>query len=141
MSKRLCKMNHREIRSELGDIEKLVTKPNFMCLSCARSSSDKASLCKAKALTASEAIPITVLEPAKTNNQPMLVEMSPKKAKQQKKAQKKAKKRDKKLHKLLKAQRKLVKKQQKLHRQLTKLEQGVLTMTSSPSGEANLALH
>ncbi|RTZ14181.1 hypothetical protein EJ063_17175 [Vibrio aquaticus] len=50
MAKRLCKMNRKQIAENLGDIHRLVVEPKFVCRSCARSSSDNASLCKPAAI-------------------------------------------------------------------------------------------
>lgn len=50
MSKRLCKMNRKQIAANLGDIHRLVVAPKFVCRSCARSSASKDSLCKPAAI-------------------------------------------------------------------------------------------
>jgi len=50
VAKRLCKMNRKQIAENLGDIHRLVVEPKFVCRSCARSSSDNASLCKPAAI-------------------------------------------------------------------------------------------
>lgn len=46
MAKRLCKMNRKQIADSLGEIHRLVSDSKYVCRSCARSSSSKASLCK-----------------------------------------------------------------------------------------------
>ena len=50
MAKRFCKLNRRDITEHLGEIHNLVTEPKFVCRSCARSSADKANLCKPSAI-------------------------------------------------------------------------------------------
>ena len=50
MAKRLCKMNRKQIASNLGDIHRLVVAPKFVCRSCARSSATKNTLCKPAAI-------------------------------------------------------------------------------------------
>ncbi len=50
MNKRLCKLNRHDITSQLGDIHQIVAAPKFLCRSCARSSSDKNTLCKPAAI-------------------------------------------------------------------------------------------
>ncbi|UTT85912.1 hypothetical protein LZI70_06610 [Vibrio pelagius] len=50
MAKRFCKLNRRDITEHLGEIHRLVSEPKFVCRSCARSSADKANLCKPAAI-------------------------------------------------------------------------------------------
>ena len=50
MSKKLCKMNRKQIAESLGEIHRLVVEPKFICRSCTRVSSTKSSLCKAAAI-------------------------------------------------------------------------------------------
>ncbi|MDK9737851.1 hypothetical protein KI655_11095 [Vibrio sp. D404a] len=50
MAKRFCKLNRRDISEHLGEIHRLVSEPKFVCRSCARSSADKANLCKPAAI-------------------------------------------------------------------------------------------
>ncbi|CAM3057139.1 hypothetical protein [Vibrio mytili] len=50
MAKRLCKMNRKQIATNLGDIHRLVVAPKFVCRSCARSSAAKDTLCKPAAI-------------------------------------------------------------------------------------------
>ncbi|MCZ4295921.1 hypothetical protein [Vibrio sinaloensis] len=50
MTKRLCKMNRKQIADSLGEIHRLVSDTKYVCRSCARSSSSKASLCKPSAI-------------------------------------------------------------------------------------------
>ncbi|MGR5298743.1 hypothetical protein ACPV5U_26295 [Vibrio mediterranei] len=50
MSKRLCKLNRRDISDNLGEIHRLVTEPKYLCRSCSRSSVDKSTLCKPAAI-------------------------------------------------------------------------------------------
>ncbi len=50
MAKRLCKMNRKQIATNLGDIHRLVVAPRFVCRSCARSSASKTTLCKPAAI-------------------------------------------------------------------------------------------
>jgi hypothetical protein len=50
MAKRLCKMNRKQIATNLGDIHRLVVAPKFVCRSCARSSASKNTLCKPAAI-------------------------------------------------------------------------------------------
>lgn len=50
MAKRFCKLNRRDINEHLGEIHRLVSEPKFVCRSCARSSADKANLCKPAAI-------------------------------------------------------------------------------------------
>lgn len=50
MAKRFCKLNRRDISDHLGEIHRLVSEPKFVCRSCARSSADKANLCKPAAI-------------------------------------------------------------------------------------------
>ncbi len=50
MTKRLCKMNRKQIATNLGDIHRLVVAPKFVCRSCARSSASKETLCKPAAI-------------------------------------------------------------------------------------------
>lgn len=50
MAKRFCKLNRRDITEHLGEIHRLVSEPKFVCRSCARSSADKANLCKPDAI-------------------------------------------------------------------------------------------
>lgn len=50
MTKRLCKLNRRDIQEHLGDIHRLVAEPKFVCRSCARSADDQSRLCKPAAI-------------------------------------------------------------------------------------------
>lgn len=52
MTKRFCKMDRREIASQLGEIHQLVAAPKYLCRACARASSSKGSLCKPQAIPA-----------------------------------------------------------------------------------------
>ncbi len=50
MAKRLCKMNRKQIASNLGEIHRLLVAPKFVCRSCARASASKETLCKPSAI-------------------------------------------------------------------------------------------
>ena len=54
MVKRLCKYNRSDIADRLGEIHSLVIESKFLCRFCARSSSDKESLCKPFAIPSKE---------------------------------------------------------------------------------------
>ncbi len=136
MSKRLCKMNHRDIRDGLGQIHQLVAQPKFVCSSCARSANDKSSLCKPclipeQARNPGAAVDIVTLAPKPCTNPEKSVS---------KKALKQAKKRDKKLKKVLKSQRKLLKKHRKLEEKLAKVDKRLARYT--PQSESiHIAMH
>jgi len=46
MTKRLCKLNRKEIVEGLGDISAIVSDAKYLCRSCARSCQDRRQLCK-----------------------------------------------------------------------------------------------
>ncbi len=50
MATRLCKMNRKQIATNLGDIHRLVVAPKYVCRSCARASASKNTLCKPAAI-------------------------------------------------------------------------------------------
>ncbi|ENM5919443.1 hypothetical protein CW613_003608 [Vibrio mimicus] len=105
MAKRLCKLSRNEIATSLGEIERLVAEPQFLCRACARVAADKKSLCKPQALSAkSPAANISALSEIDTGVASLLPKGS----------LKKQQKFHKKLEKVLKKQRKLMKKQQQL---------------------------
>lgn len=107
MAKRLCKLSCSEIATSLGEIERLVAEPQFLCRACARVAADKKSLCKPQALSAkSPAANISALSEIETNTG--VASLLPKGS------LKKQQKFHKKLEKVLKKQRKLMKKQQQL---------------------------
>ncbi|MFG0605793.1 hypothetical protein ACF8CX_08690 [Vibrio mimicus] len=107
MAKRLCKLSRNEIATSLGEIERLVAEPQFLCRACARVAADKKSLCKPQALSAkSPVVSIPALSEIETNTG--VVSLLPKGS------LKKRQKFHKKLEKVLKKQRKLMKKQQQL---------------------------
>ncbi|MFV0449359.1 MAG: hypothetical protein ACK5MF_13035 [Vibrio sp.] len=51
MAQRLCKLSRHDITASLSDIHRIVAAPNYLCRSCARSSSDKKRLCKPQAFS------------------------------------------------------------------------------------------
>ncbi|SDH54544.1 hypothetical protein SAMN04488136_11918 [Vibrio xiamenensis] len=134
MSKRLCKMNHRDIRAGLGQIHQLVAQPKFVCSSCARSANDKSSLCKPCLIPEQARKPIVDMVSLAPKSQ-VSVEKNV-----TKKALKQVKKRDKKLKKMLKAQRKLLKKHRKLEAKLAKVDKR-LNRYAPQLDQANLAMH
>lgn len=112
MAQRLCKLSRHDIAASLTDIHRLVAQPKYLCRSCARSSSDKKSLCKPEVFSASTKKSETKVKP-QPSGKPAL-----KAAKKTLKAQKKYQK---KLEKVLKKQRKLAKKQQALQVKFSEL--------------------
>lgn len=52
MAKRLCKLSRKQVAHSLGEIEKLVAEPKFVCRSCARASHSKQHLCKPASIAA-----------------------------------------------------------------------------------------
>lgn len=52
MAKRLCKLSRKQVAHSLGEIEKLVVEPKFVCRSCARASHSKQHLCKPASIAA-----------------------------------------------------------------------------------------
>lgn len=142
MTKRLCKYNRVEIADNLNVIHSLVLQPKFLCRSCARSSSDKQSLCKPTAVpsasshhslscgahaSASEGqtrlLPIEPVSfdadmPSHLANG-LVDKLAVVKAKKSLKKQKKYHKR---LKELAKKQKQLLKKQKKIKKQFAKLE-------------------
>ncbi|MBY6199117.1 hypothetical protein [Vibrio hangzhouensis] len=142
MTKRLCKLNRRDISANLGDIHRLVAEPKYLCRSCSRSSADKSTLCKPAAIppascqnkpleqqqqcgVLAEALPAQSDNVSATSNSKSrrkaratdasnLDTIDKKVAKRAKKALKQQEKAQKKLHKLLKKSQKLARKQSKL---------------------------
>lgn len=108
MAKRLCKLSRNEIATSLGEIERLVAEPQFLCRSCARVAADKKSLCKPQALSAKSPAAPTLSAFSETETSKDVVSLLPKSR------LKKQQKFHKKLEKVLKKQRKLMKKQQQL---------------------------
>ncbi len=112
MNKRLCKLNRHDIASQLGDIHQIVAAPKFLCRSCARSSSDKNTLCKPAAIPSSPAK--LVLEGNKQPSSGVSNGMMAKGKKAAKRSEKQSKKASKKQKKVLKKLEKVLKQQQKL---------------------------
>ncbi|MBF4244784.1 hypothetical protein EA004_06980 [Vibrio anguillarum] len=115
MNKRLCKLNRHDITSQLGDIHQIVAAPKFLCRSCARSSSDKNTLCKPAAIpSVSTKLVSEGKKQLRSGTSNGMTDKGKKAAKrsekQNKKALKKQKKVLKKLEKVLKQQQKLLKK-------------------------------
>ncbi|HFQ5346003.1 hypothetical protein QX226_18260 [Vibrio vulnificus] len=152
MTKRFCKMDRREIASQLGEIHQLVAAPKYLCRSCARASSSKSSLCKPQAIPSlkSKAKPLAVKAstlPSPTsiaeNQRPQtlltaesvsafdinLPSLGKKQLKQAKKALKKQRKYHKKLAKLAKKKVKQLQKREKLEGKLNKYN-GILRVLS-----------
>ena len=119
MVKRFCKMNRQEIAFSLDEINQLVAASDYVCRSCARSSCNKANLCKPIRI---EKAQVQVAD-TKQDEQSVLPTPNKKAFKLAKKGLKKQRKQYKKLNKLLKKQQKLAKKQQKLQRKFEKLTQ------------------
>ncbi|MGL4379677.1 MAG: hypothetical protein ACRCTB_00960 [Vibrio sp.] len=123
MAKRLCKLSRSELVTSLGEIERLVASPQFLCRSCARVAEDKTYLCKPQAIR--RQVSATA---ARTKLSVAVSAVEPKKgaAKQQKF--------DKKLEKLLKKQRKLIKKQHKLASKVEKIHPQPTQPSAQPAG-------
>ncbi|MGL5430562.1 MAG: hypothetical protein ACRC9S_07530 [Vibrio sp.] len=123
MAKRLCKLSRSELVTSLGEIERLVVSPQFLCRSCARVAADKKYLCKPQSLS-SQALATA----ANTKLSVAACAVEPKKGvtKQQKF--------DKKLEKLLKRQRKLIKKQHKLASKVEKIHPQRTQPSAQPAG-------
>jgi hypothetical protein len=132
VTKRLCKLNRREIAENLGQIYSLVSESKFLCRSCARSSHDSDSLCKPAAIppqscllkSDAEKKECTILAgTVVSKDKPMAVSLivSKKEIKKVKKRAKLQKKYIKKLEKVAKMQAKLAKKQKKVEKQLLKI--------------------
>ncbi|BDP28981.1 hypothetical protein [Vibrio vulnificus] len=150
MTKRFCKMDRREIASQLGEIHQLVAAPKYLCRSCARASSSKSSLCKPQAIPSlkSKAKPMSVKaaalpEPIAEGQRPQtlltaesvsafdinLPSLGKKQLKQAKQALKKQRKYHKKLAKLAKKKVKQLQKREKLEGKLNKYN-GILRVLS-----------
>jgi len=112
MAQRLCKLNRHEIAASLTDIHRIVAQPKYLCRSCARSSSDKKTLCKPESFSVSATEQKVKTKPQQSGKSALKV------AKKTLKAQKKYQK---KLKKVLKKQRKLAKKQQALQMKFSEL--------------------
>lgn len=171
MTKRLCKYNRVEIADNLGAIHGLVLQPKFLCRSCARSSSDKQSLCKPAAVPSASAeklfsmdavtpaIHIANLEDNYSDGvslthfsnetvdesrvtKTMVNKTTVTKAK---KSLKKQKKYHKQLKKLAKKQKQLVKKQKKINKQFAlldaKSDKYSAIETKQPSEQPSKQLH
>ncbi|WP_038185342.1 hypothetical protein [Vibrio rhizosphaerae] len=119
MSKRLCKFDRREIRHTLGEIHHLVSAPQFVCLSCARSANQRFHLCKPVALPTPTHQPITVEQPRPLLNVAMPV--WDKKVLKQFKKQLKDKKARKQIKKLIRQHKKLRKESGKVQKKLEKI--------------------
>ncbi|EKO3550952.1 hypothetical protein I2712_003922 [Vibrio fluvialis] len=124
MTKRLCKLNRRDITSSLGEIHRLVAQPAFMCRSCARSSADKNALCKPEALPKMKSKGNAKLAPNVGSSRSKSAEKAA--LKLAKKTLKKQKKYQKKLAKVLKQQQKMMKKQQALQAKFNALNPSVV---------------
>lgn len=135
MSKRLCKWNRQDIAEQLGDIQRLVSSPQYFCRSCARASQDKDLLCKPTSLASFKSVELSVeaqdanekfvVNTSATETQSMnhASKMLPNQpdVKQAKKQAKKQKKYIKQLKKTVNKQQKLLKKQRKLELQFNKV--------------------
>lgn len=152
MTKRFCKMDRREIVSQLGEIHQLVAAPKYLCRSCARASSSKSSLCKPQAIPSLklQAKPLA-MKAATVSSQTSVTEhqrsqtlltaesvsafdtnfpsLGKKQLKQVKKALKKQRKYHKKLAKLAKKKVKQLKKREKWEGKLNKYN-GILRVLS-----------
>lgn len=152
MAKRFCKMDRREIASQLGEIHQLVAAPKYLCRACARASSSKGSLCKPQAIPAIKVktkrsvmslSPISSPSPtAESESAPVALPPEPlnvfdinlpslgkKQLKQAKKALKKQRKYHKQLAKLAKKKVKQLQKREKLQGKLNKYN-GILRVLS-----------
>ncbi|WP_246335959.1 hypothetical protein [Vibrio marinisediminis] len=135
MSKRLCKWNRQDIAEQLGDIQRLVSAPQYFCRSCARAAQDKDLLCKPMSLDPIRSVDLLVEQqdanekavvnasasetPSMSHASKMLPTQPD--AKQAKKQAKKQKKYIKQLKKTVNKQQKLLKKQRKLELQFNKV--------------------
>ncbi|MFC1236676.1 hypothetical protein [Vibrio sp. F74] len=131
MTKRLCKLNRREISEGLGEIYSLVSDAKYLCRSCARSSQDSSQLCKPTAIP-----PHACLSKSKEEKQQCVVladtlpipalpvemrgEVTKKEIKKAKKQAKKQKKYVKKMASILDKQNKLLRKQKRIEEQFAK---------------------
>ncbi|UGA54853.1 hypothetical protein [Vibrio sp. VB16] len=133
MTKRLCKLNRREISEGLGEIYSLVSDAKYLCRSCARSSQDSSQLCKPTAIPPQACLSKSTEEkqqcvvladtlpiPALPIPIDMLSEVTKKEVKKAKKQAKKQKKYVKKMASILDKQNKLLRKQKKIEEQFAK---------------------
>lgn len=128
MTKRLCKLNRRDITTSLGEIHRLVAQPAFMCRACARSSADKNALCKPEALPTLKRASkgqgaVDVRATRSKSAEKAALKLAKKTLKKQKKYQKK-------LAKVLKQQQKVMKKQQALQAAFDALTPSVMLTDS-----------
>lgn len=139
MAKRLCKLRRHDIADSLGEISRLVSEPQYLCRSCARSSSEKSSLCKPLAISqeviAQEAALSTDVEVEPVIKEDAVI-LSKKVLKKAKKETKKQKKYQKKLQKVLKKQKKMVKKHQELEKEFSHINMALLNLNDSLSNQA-----
>ncbi|WP_198517356.1 hypothetical protein [Vibrio sp. HA2012] len=135
MAKRLCKFNRRDIADNLGIIHSLVKEPRYLCQTCARTSADKAVLCRPASIPAILPVGHADHTGDKCNKKATKIPL-----KKIKKAVKKQKKLEKKLGKVDKNQRKLSERQEKIEHQLMKIHQvtGIVTHKLSVKDAASL---
>ncbi|MDN2479829.1 hypothetical protein [Vibrio agarivorans] len=167
MTKRLCKLNRRDIQEHLGDIHRLVAEPKFVCRSCARSADDQSRLCKPAAIPPiscqnraqkaeqsqcgllQEVLSSSVSQAEKETedvSRPVALQKSTESAAENqdsKASLKKAKKALKKQKKHLKAMKKVLKKQRKLAKKHLKLQRKIeqVSIPSSSEGASCPPLH
>ncbi|WP_375752106.1 hypothetical protein [Vibrio sp. HN007] len=133
MAKRLCKLRRHDIAESLGEITSLVSESKYMCRSCARSSSEKSSLCKPLALSHQPEPSVVPEVQAEVTDGVMLSKKVLKKAKKEAKKQEKYQK---KLKKVLKKQKKMVKKHQELEKEFSSINMTLLSLNDSLSAQA-----
>ncbi|MDG3086805.1 hypothetical protein P7F88_12195 [Vibrio hannami] len=130
MAKRLCKLRRHDITESFGEITRLVSQPQYLCGSCARSSIEKSSLCKPLAISHEKTEKVD-FKPRE--DKAALPKNALKKAKKEAKKQKKYQK---KLEKVLKKQKKMVKKHQRIEKEMAHIDLALLNSNDSPSNQA-----
>lgn len=145
MTKRLCKLNRREIAQGLGHIFSLVSDAKYLCRSCARSSQDSSKLCRPTAIPPSSCLSkssaeqqqcAVLVDSLASDSSETPVELqnkvTKKELKKAKKQTKKQKKLVKKMEKIARRQNNLIKKQKKIEQQFLKFN-SVCNQTDTPS--------